>query len=150
MNNKVIALIGVIIAALLALSVLARFVLLSQYGFGVPPFFYVGLPIGGISLVVLLLRLGVFNFGERPGGTIRHWQQPGGVQPSPHQWQQPGGVQPHPPAFPPAPASAPSAAPKPPSPLVYRRLQELETLRATGAISENEYTAQRQQIISTM
>jgi hypothetical protein len=46
----------------------------------------------------------------------------------------------------PAPAGAPVAAPSGLS--IAQRLQELETLRATGAISDAEYTAKRQQIIS--
>jgi hypothetical protein len=47
-----------------------------------------------------------------------------------------------------------SAAPQqyavaaPPQPSVSQRLQELETLRATGTISEAEYTAKRQQILA--
>jgi hypothetical protein len=57
-----------------------------------------------------------------------------------------------PPAQPqPASASAASyAAMAPPEPSVSQRLQELETLRATGAISEAEYSAKRQQIISAL
>jgi len=49
------------------------------------------------------------------------------------------------------PASAASqqyAVAAPPQPSVSQRLQELETLRATGAISEAEYTAKRQQILA--
>lgn len=46
----------------------------------------------------------------------------------------------------PAPARAPVAAASGLS--IAQRLQELETLRATGAISDAEYTAKRQQIIS--
>jgi hypothetical protein len=55
----------------------------------------------------------------------------------------------------PAPAPAAQAAPPaaapvftPPEPSIAQRLQELETLRATGAVSEAEYSAKRQQIIS--
>ncbi|QRY53926.1 SHOCT domain-containing protein [Mycolicibacterium septicum] len=44
--------------------------------------------------------------------------------------------------------SAPFLAP--PAPSTAQRLQELETLRATGAISEDEYTAKRQQIIADL
>jgi hypothetical protein len=44
-------------------------------------------------------------------------------------------------------AAAPYAAP---SMSTAQRLQELETLRATGAISEAEYTAKRQQIIADL
>ncbi|MCZ0730176.1 SHOCT domain-containing protein [Mycolicibacterium iranicum] len=48
---------------------------------------------------------------------------------------------------PPVPAGAPYAAPSV-EPTIAQRLQELETLRATGAITEAEYTAKRQQIIA--
>jgi hypothetical protein len=54
----------------------------------------------------------------------------------------------------PAPMAAPVAAMTPPpsfgppAPSISQRLQELETLRATGALSEDEYKAKRSQIIS--
>ncbi|TMS54904.1 SHOCT domain-containing protein [Mycobacterium sp. DBP42] len=48
----------------------------------------------------------------------------------------------------PAAPSAPFLAP--PAPSTAQRLQELETLRATGAISEDEYAAKRQQIIADL
>lgn len=49
-------------------------------------------------------------------------------------------------------ATAPSAAPiiAAPEPSTAQRLQELETLRATGVISEDEYTAKRRQIIADL
>jgi hypothetical protein len=53
----------------------------------------------------------------------------------------------------PAPAGAPSAASypvAPPEPSTAQRLQELETLRATGAISDDEYTVKRQQILADL
>jgi hypothetical protein len=37
-----------------------------------------------------------------------------------------------------------------PEPTTAQRLQEVETLRATGAISDQEYTAKRQQIIAEL
>ncbi|MHC9296764.1 SHOCT domain-containing protein [Mycobacterium sp. LTG2003] len=48
--------------------------------------------------------------------------------------------------------AAPAAAPfmVPPEPSTAQRLQELETLRATGAVTEAEYTAKRQQIIADL
>lgn len=49
-------------------------------------------------------------------------------------------------AAPPASASAYTAT----EPSTAQRLQELETLRATGAISEDEYTTKRQQIIADL
>jgi hypothetical protein len=48
----------------------------------------------------------------------------------------------------PAPAAPPQAVFTPPEPSISQRLQELETLRATGSISEAEYTTKRQQLIS--
>ena len=51
-----------------------------------------------------------------------------------------------------APAAAPAAAAAPvvtpPQPPIAQRLQELETLRATGALTDQEYNARRAQIIS--
>jgi hypothetical protein len=62
------------------------------------------------------------------------------------------------------PAASAPAAPPPPAPPAYvpppmpampevstaQRLQELETLRATGSITEAEYTAKRQQILADL
>jgi pyruvate/2-oxoglutarate dehydrogenase complex dihydrolipoamide acyltransferase (E2) component len=45
---------------------------------------------------------------------------------------------------------APPAPPPPPEPTTAQRLQELETLRATGAISDDEYNAKRQQILTDL
>jgi hypothetical protein len=53
----------------------------------------------------------------------------------------------------PAPASAPMAPPSfmaAPEPSTAQRLQELETLRATGAISDDEYNTKRQQILADL
>ena len=52
-----------------------------------------------------------------------------------------------PPPVPVTPAVQPMA---PAEPTTAQRLQELETLRATGTISEAEYTAKRQQIIAEL
>jgi hypothetical protein len=38
----------------------------------------------------------------------------------------------------------------PPEPTTAQRLQQLETLRATGAISDDEYNAKRQQILADL
>jgi hypothetical protein len=48
------------------------------------------------------------------------------------------------------PAGSPPSPPAvtPPQPSIAQRLQELETLRATGAVTEEEYSARRTQIIS--
>jgi len=53
-------------------------------------------------------------------------------------------------AAPAAPYVAPPAPPAPPGPTTAQRLQELETLRATGAISDDEYNAKRQQILTDL
>ena len=53
---------------------------------------------------------------------------------------------PAPVAAPAAPSPAPSFTP--PEPSISQRLQELETLRATGAVTDDEYKAKRSQIIS--
>jgi hypothetical protein len=50
----------------------------------------------------------------------------------------------------PAPQPVPVPPFTPPPPSTAQRLQELETLRATGAVSEAEYTAKRQQIIADL
>ena len=42
------------------------------------------------------------------------------------------------------------SAPAPPQPSTAQRLQELETLRATGAITDDEYARKREQIISEL
>ncbi|MGB7509343.1 MAG: SHOCT domain-containing protein, partial [Mycobacterium sp.] len=49
-------------------------------------------------------------------------------------------------APPPVPAAASYVPPT--EPTISERLQRLDTLRATGSISETEYTAKRQEIIS--
>ncbi len=53
-------------------------------------------------------------------------------------------------AAPAAPYVSPGAPPPPPEPTTAQRLQELETLRATGSISDDEYNAKRQQILSDL
>ncbi len=64
MNNHSKVMLGAI-AGLLALSLVVRFVVLSQAGVAGGWIFYLGLPIGGsVALVLLLLRLGLLNFGE--------------------------------------------------------------------------------------
>jgi hypothetical protein len=59
-----------------------------------------------------------------------------------------------PPPVPPAAAYVPPPAgvypPPAPEPSTAQRLQELETLRATGVISDDEYAAKRQQIIADL
>jgi hypothetical protein len=122
MNNKVIAIVLGAVAALFALTLVARFVLLSQYGLSGGWIFF-ALPFGGIGVLVLLLRVGLLSSGNTSSPTALPWHHNIGVQAPP-------------------PASPPSAG------TVPQRLQELESLRATGAISDTEYTAKRQQIIT--
>ena len=52
------------------------------------------------------------------------------------------------PAAQPAAAAQPASVVTPPKPSVAARLQELETLRASGALSDEEYKGRRAQIIS--
>jgi hypothetical protein len=51
---------------------------------------------------------------------------------------------------PPPPPAQPAYAAAAPAPSVAQRLQELETLRATGTISDTEYAAKRQQILGEL
>lgn len=121
MNNRTKVILGAIVA-LFAISLVFRFVALSQVGVAGGWIFYLGLPIGGIiALLVLLLRLGLLNFGESPSATVQHWQHNTAGQA-------------------PAPAS--------PSPAASQRLDELETLRTNRIISDTEYAAERARIIS--
>lgn len=120
MNNRTKVILGAIVA-LFAISLVFRFVVLSQVGVAGGWIFYLGLPIGGIiALLVLLLRLGLLNFGESPSAMVQHWQHNTAGQA-------------------PAPASPPPAA--------SQRLDELETLRTNGIISDTEYAAERARII---
>lgn len=117
-NNSRIVLSAV--AALFAISLIVRFVVLSQAGVSGMWIFYLGLLFGGIvAVLLLLLRLGLLNFGESARTTVQHWQ--------------PSAT---------APAARPWAAP------TSQRLQELEDLRTGGAISDTEYGERRARIIA--
>jgi hypothetical protein len=122
-NNKVIALVLGAIFALFALSLLLRFVVLSQAGVPVG-WVFLGLPFAGIGLLLMLLRLGLLGAWASQFG----WWGP----------QHNSGVQASPLAY------------SPPAASVSQRLQQLDTLRASGAMSDTEYTAMRQRIISNM
>jgi hypothetical protein len=111
-NNKPVVLIVGAIGAVFVLSLVLRFIVLSQFGVPGGGLLYFGLPVGGIGVLMLLLRLGLLHFGESSSSTNQHWQHPG-------------------------PASATS-----------RRLQELDNLHASGAVSDAEYAAERTRIIS--
>jgi uncharacterized oligopeptide transporter (OPT) family protein len=121
MNTRTKVIVGAIVA-LFAISLVFRFVVLSQVGLAGGWIFYLGLPIGGIvALLVLLSRLGLLKFGESPRATVQHRQHNTAGQA-------------------PTPASPRSAA-------ASQRLDELEVLRTKGAISDSEYAAKRASII---
>jgi hypothetical protein len=102
-NNKPAVILASAIAALFVISFVIRFVALSELGLPGGWTLYFGLPVGGIGLLIILLRLGLLNFGQGP-----------------------------------------TAAP------TTQRLQEIENLRASGAISDEEYTAERARIIASL
>ncbi len=52
------------------------------------------------------------------------------------------------PAAQPMPAAQPAAVVTPPQPSIAQRLQELDTLRASGALTDQEYNSRRAQIIA--
>ncbi len=122
-NNKVVAIVVGAVAALFAISLVVRFVILSEYGLS-GSWMLLSLPFGGIGLVVLLLRLGLLNFAERSTHTMQPWHLNSGAY------------------------TPPPAAPRPAS--VSHRLQQLDGIRSSGAISEAEYNAKREQIISAI
>jgi hypothetical protein len=123
MNNQTKVVLGAI-GALFAISFVLRFVVLSQAGVSGMWIFYLGLPIGGtVAVLLLLLRLGLLNFGERPNATVQHWQHSTTAQV-------------------PQPSPLLTVAP------ISQRLRELEDLRTSGAISDREYGAKRARIIS--
>ncbi len=125
MNNNTKVVLGAV-AALFAISFIVRFVVLSQAGLAGGWIFYLGLPVGGIvAILLLLMRLGLLNFGESPSATVQHWQHNTAVQA-------------------PQPVAAQSEAP------TWQRLQELDALRTNGAISDTEYAAKRAQLISAI
>ncbi len=134
MNNRTNVVLGAV-AALFAITIVFRFVVLSQLGVSGSWIFYLGLPFGGIvGVVLLLLRLGLLNFGESSGTMVQPWQHNTAAT-----WPAPV---PAPPA-----ATWPAPVPAPPA-ATAQRLQELETLRSSGSISDTEYAAKRARIIS--
>jgi hypothetical protein len=108
-NKPVVLLVGAI-AALAAISLVVRFVALSELGVSGSWMLLFALPAAGVGGLVLLLRLGVLNSGR--------------------------GF-----SFLPTTGSAPTKS---------QRLHEIEQLRSSGAMSEDEYTAQRARIISSI
>src|SRR5258708_31015214 len=73
-NNKPAVILAGAIAALFVISLVIRFVALSELGMPGGWTLYFGLPVGGIGLLILLLRLGLLNFGQGPTATIRPLQ----------------------------------------------------------------------------
>jgi hypothetical protein len=124
-NNKPVLILAGAITALFVISLVVRFVALSELGVPGGWTLYFGLPIGGIGLLILLLRLGLLNFGQGPSATMQAFQHHGVGARAP--WT-------------PAPTAAPTT----------QRLQEIEDLRASGAISDDEYTAERARIIASL
>jgi hypothetical protein len=123
MNNNTKVVLGAIVG-LFAIALVLRFVVLSQVGLAGGWIFYLGLPIGGIvTLLVLLMRLGLLNFGERSSATVQHWQHTTGAQ-------------------------TPLSVSTPLVTAMSQRLAELETLRIKGGISDIEYATKRARIIA--
>jgi hypothetical protein len=123
-NNKPVLILAGAIAAIFVISLVIRFVALSELGLPGAWTLYFGLPVGGIGLLILLLRLGLLNFGQEPSATMRAFQH-----------------------------DAVTNAPAKPAPTVApttQRLQDIENLRASGAISDDEYTAERARIIASL
>jgi hypothetical protein len=122
-NNKPVLVLAGAIAAVFAISFVVRFVALSELGLP-SGWMLFALPAGGIGLLILLLRLGLLNFGQGPSATLRPLQHDAVMR---------------------APATLPpTVAP------TSQRLQEIENLRASGAISDDEYTAERARIIASL
>jgi hypothetical protein len=120
MNTRTKVIVGAIVA-LFGITLILRFVVLSQVGVAGGWVFYLSLPIGGIvALLLLLLRLGLLNFGDSPSATVQHWQHNAAEQK-------------------PTPASPPPSA--------SQRLDELETLHNHGILSDTDYAAERAKII---
>ena len=123
-NNKPVLILAGAIAALFVISLVIRFVALSELGLPGGWTLYFGLPVGGIGLLILLLRLGLLNFGQGPSATLRPLQHDAVMR---------------------APATLPpTVAP------TSQRLQEIENLRASGVLSDDQYAAERARIIASL
>ncbi|MFZ1164914.1 hypothetical protein [Mycobacterium sp.] len=122
-NNKPVLLLAGAIAGILAISLVVRFVALSELGLP-GGWLLFGLPAGGVGLLILLLRLGLINFGQGPSATLRPLQHD-------------------------AVMGVPTTLPPPAVP-TSKRLQEIEHLRASGTISVDEYIAERARIIASL
>jgi hypothetical protein len=123
-NNKPVVILAGAIAALFVISFVIRFVALSQLGLPGGWTLYFGLPVGGIGLLIVLLRLGLLNFGQDSIATMRPFQHDAVMH-------------------------APVTLPPTKAPTT-QRLQEIENLRASGALSDDEFTAERARIIASL
>ena len=123
-NNKPALILAGAIAALFVITFVIRFVALSELGMPGGWTLYFGLPVGGIGLLILLLRLGLLNFGHEPSATMRAFQHDAAMH---ARWT-------------PAPTVAPTT----------QRLQEIENLRASGVLSDDQYIAERARIIASL
>jgi hypothetical protein len=123
-NNKPVLIVAGAVAALFVISFVVRFIALSQLGLPGGWMLMFGLPAGGIGLLVLLLRLGLLNVGHSPSATMQPFHH---HDVAPQRWT-------------PAPTVAPTT----------QRLQQIENLRSSGAISDEEYTAERARIIASL
>jgi hypothetical protein len=122
-NNKPVLLLAGAIAAIFTISLVVRFVALSEPGLP-GGWLLLGLPAGGVGLLILLLRLGLINFDRGPSATLRPLQREAAMR-------------------------VPTTPPPPAVP-TSKRLQEIENLRASGTISDEEYTAERARIIASL
>jgi hypothetical protein len=123
-NNKPALILAGAIAALFVITFVIRFVALSELGLPGGWTLYFGLPVGGIGLLILLLRLGLLNFGQEPSATMRAFQHDAAMH---------------------APVTRPpTVAP------TTQRLQEIENLRASGVLSDDQYAAERARIIASL
>ena len=123
-DNKPAVILAGAIAAIFVISVVIRFVALSELGLPGGWTLYFGLPVGGIGVLILALRLGLLHVGQESSATMRAFQHD---------------VVMHAPVTRP-PTKAPTT----------QRLQEIENLRASGAISDDEFTAERARIIASL
>jgi hypothetical protein len=118
MKTKIVVVLSGVLVALLLLS---RYFALSRVGISVGWMLYLGLPIaaGGV-----LLALRIANLGAGWAKKIDHIERNGGKR------------------------SRPSLTLSRSSAVVSERLEELQVLHDTGAISGTEYRARRVQIIA--
>jgi len=120
MKTKAVVLLS---GALVALLLLSRYFALSRAGLPLGWMLYLGLP---VTFAGVLFALRLLNLSVGWGTKIDHFEHNSAAWPR-----------------------RPLALPLPEG-AVSERLKDLEQLRATGSISDAEYSAQRLQIISNM